>query len=320
MYYVYEWFIVETGEVIYVGKGCRNRYRAKKKNKFLNRLLETNNCDVRFVAYYNTEAEAFEAERQRIVELKEMGQAVCNKCVYSTGGVGYIWTDERRHEKSINNPMKRPEQRERMSKLNPMKNKEIAERVNAQKRVPVRIGCMEFASVKEAANCLGKSQTTIRTWVNKGVSPNGIKCEEIQKQSARMESDSPHISHQELNHTIIYDGKEFQTTKEVAAYAGVRTTSTIVRWCRKGFSSTGVPCRYKDDTTEYVYQKPNKAHGQKPITIDGVTYSSRVEAAERLNVPYDKIIHIARKQKHDNQKPSQENTDKSTLEGSTTNG
>ena len=34
MFYVYEWFIKETDEIIYVGKGCRNRYKVRKHNRF----------------------------------------------------------------------------------------------------------------------------------------------------------------------------------------------------------------------------------------------------------------------------------------------
>lgn len=30
MFYVYEWFIVETGEIFYVGKGTGKRYQVKK--------------------------------------------------------------------------------------------------------------------------------------------------------------------------------------------------------------------------------------------------------------------------------------------------
>lgn len=30
MFYVYEWYIVDTGEIIYVGKGKGNRYKVRK--------------------------------------------------------------------------------------------------------------------------------------------------------------------------------------------------------------------------------------------------------------------------------------------------
>ena len=29
MYYVYEWYNVDTGEILYVGKGTGNRYKVK---------------------------------------------------------------------------------------------------------------------------------------------------------------------------------------------------------------------------------------------------------------------------------------------------
>ena len=32
-FYVYEWFVVKTDEIFYVGKGCRNRYKAKNKRR-----------------------------------------------------------------------------------------------------------------------------------------------------------------------------------------------------------------------------------------------------------------------------------------------
>ena len=39
MFYVYEWFIVETNFVFYVGKGCRNRYKVRKHNKLFNYII-----------------------------------------------------------------------------------------------------------------------------------------------------------------------------------------------------------------------------------------------------------------------------------------
>lgn len=260
MFYVYEWFVVETGEVIYVGKGSRNRFKSKKKNKLLNRIIEKEKCDVRIVAYYESEIEAFEAERKRINYLKEQGQAICNKYVFSTGGVSYIWTEERRKEKSINNPMKNPEQRERMSKQNPMKNREVAERVNSQKRKPLYIGEEIYSCAKEASEKYNVSKSTIYSWVQNGKTSSGIKCGYIEKPK-NTEDIKP--EKETLSHTIIYDGKEFLCSKDAAKYAGVKCTSTITRWCKNGFSSTGVPCRFKDDTDTHVYIKPNKAHTNK---------------------------------------------------------
>lgn len=34
MYYVYEWFVIETDEIFYVGKGTGRRFKVRKHNKF----------------------------------------------------------------------------------------------------------------------------------------------------------------------------------------------------------------------------------------------------------------------------------------------
>lgn len=44
-YYVYEWYIVETGEVFYLGKGCRNRYKTFDKiysSLFISKAIDKN--------------------------------------------------------------------------------------------------------------------------------------------------------------------------------------------------------------------------------------------------------------------------------------
>lgn len=318
MFYVYEWFIVETGEVIYVGKGTRNRYKAKKKNKFLNRLLETNNCDVRIVAYYSTEAESFEAEVRRISSLKTIGQAVCNKYVFKTGGVGYIWTDERRKQMSEHNPMKRESQRERMSKHNPMKDPEVVERVTSQKRKPIFIGEKTFSCQREAAERFEVATSTVLFWLKRGTARNGLKCGYV---DITEENKQIAISKQELpDESIIYDGTEFESAIKVAEYVN-KDKRTVIRWCKKGFSTDGTPCRFKGDKTEYIYQKPNKAHGMIPVTINGIYYESERAACDALKCDYRKLYQLIKGQYGQaNQQPSCGKSDNSTTEGSTTNG
>lgn len=318
MFYIYEWYVVETGEVIYVGKGTRNRYKNKKKNALLNKLLEVKNCEVRIIEWYRTEKEAFEAERKRIVFLKDMGQAVCNKISYSTGGVASIWTEEKRRYMSEHNPMKREEQRERMSRCNPMRNPSVAERVGMTKRKPILIGDKVFSCAQDAALEFGVSDTTIRDWVKAGKRKStGEKCEYIKRE----EKNPPEIKTQILSHSIIYDGKEFDTAKDAAEYANVKDTSTIHRWCRKGYSPNGVSCRYKDDDAEHTYIPPNKAHTNKKVVVDGVIYNSIKDAAEKLGVSYYVFRHRIpyTEYKQDNQQPSHEKSNNSIVEGSETN-
>lgn len=67
-YYVYEWFIVDTGEVFYVGKGCNNRYRStNRRNKMFNDFYSTHKTDVRKVYINLTEEEAFKKEIELIM-------------------------------------------------------------------------------------------------------------------------------------------------------------------------------------------------------------------------------------------------------------
>ena len=71
-YYVYEWFIKDTGEVFYVGKGCRERWRTRKReNRFFMSMLEKHDCDVRKIKENLTEEEAFALEIEMIKYYRE---------------------------------------------------------------------------------------------------------------------------------------------------------------------------------------------------------------------------------------------------------
>ena len=45
MYYVYEWYVIDTNEIFYVGKGTRNRYKVRKHNKFFDDFIELSETD-----------------------------------------------------------------------------------------------------------------------------------------------------------------------------------------------------------------------------------------------------------------------------------
>lgn len=262
MFYVYEWFIEETGEIIYVGKGCKNRYKTINKNKLFRELHKRFNCKSRIVQYYEIEKEAFEAEEKRIRELKEIGQAVCNIYEYGAGGVNAIWTDDKRKEWSENNPMKTPEQRNRMSENNPMKNPEIAARTNLHKRKSVIINGVTYEGVVIASKLTG------------------------------------------------------------------HTSSSIIKWCNRGYDENGNPCRYANEPQkeyEFVARNPG---GSKKVWVDDKLFPSRKKAAEYLGIWPDTVGRYIKRNKtyqghvmrYDNQQPSHANTDKSSVEGSETNG
>lgn len=75
-YYVYEWFIIETGEVFYVGKGSKNRVTSMKdRNKYFKDIRNKYECDYRILKYFSDEEEAYDYELKRGLELKSIGQA-----------------------------------------------------------------------------------------------------------------------------------------------------------------------------------------------------------------------------------------------------
>lgn len=84
-YYVYEWFIIDTLEVFYVGKGKNMRRFLTKRNDYFNKIYNKYKCAVRIVECNLTEQEAYELEKERIAELKIIGQAKAN---FHSGGLG----------------------------------------------------------------------------------------------------------------------------------------------------------------------------------------------------------------------------------------
>ena len=275
MFYVYEVSIVATGEIIYVGKGTGNRYKAKKENDLLNRLIQENECNFRKTQYFNTEEEAFEAERLRINELKSIGQAKCNTITYSAGGVSSYWTEEKRKEKSINNPMKDVKQRERMSKFNPMKNEDTAKIVSEKNKLSFVIGNKEYKGLSTAAVEYGVTNACISYWLDRGYDNNGQKCYRLD-----LSEEIVPVTNFVNNHVIIYNGKEYTTKKELGEVIG-KSELTISRWLEKGYSPDGVPCKYKDDLTDYEYIKIDKhSFPSKPILVNGIRYESIVEASK----------------------------------------
>lgn len=83
-YYVYEWFIVETKEVFYVGKGCDNRVTSmKNRNDYFKNIRNKYVCDYRILKRFSNEQDAYDYEKERGLELKKIGQA---KACFVLGG------------------------------------------------------------------------------------------------------------------------------------------------------------------------------------------------------------------------------------------
>lgn len=86
-FYVYEYYKKDNDEVFYVGKGTKRRmYELHNRNKYFNAVYAKYDCDVRIYKDELINEEACEIERQRIAELKDIGQAYCN---FTEGGTGF---------------------------------------------------------------------------------------------------------------------------------------------------------------------------------------------------------------------------------------
>lgn len=71
MYYVYEYFIVDTLEVFYVGKGKGlRRFSKSARNRYFQNICKKHKVAVRIVDFFENEEDAFKAEMDRISELK----------------------------------------------------------------------------------------------------------------------------------------------------------------------------------------------------------------------------------------------------------
>lgn len=91
MFYVYEWFIVDTLEVFYVGKGTGiRRFELHNRSKYFMSVYKKYRCAVRIVHQYLTNEESCLLEIERIAEMKAKGQARCN---FTNGGTGFATGD-----------------------------------------------------------------------------------------------------------------------------------------------------------------------------------------------------------------------------------
>ena len=324
MYYVYEWFIKETGEVIYVGKGTRNRYKVRKHNRFFNDMVNRFECESCIVKEFEDEKEAFEYEYDRINELRSIGQCVCNIYDGGTGGTTSWWDESKRKWYSEHNTMKSEAQRKRMSEKNPMKDKKIREYVSSKKRRSVIINRKQYESVKSVMEEYGVSHETVKKWCEKGINPNGEVCKYADSKQVVFNGKRYNIGG---CRPLIYIGEVYESPIDLAKVLGAHN-STVCKWAKKGFDPNGNECRYIDDEERHTYKKyVNGESNKKPIWVNGILYSSKSEAEKQLGLskgylaPY---IAGTRKNKkyicvYDNQQPSQMKSDNSNLEGSETN-
>lgn len=138
-YYVYEWYIVETDEVFYVGKGKNNRAKQLKRNKFFMDMYNTHNCNFRIKIDNLTEEEAFEYEKKLIKYYREFypEYRLTNQTDGGEGVSGLKVSDEvkNKHSKFHKNLWKNEKYRNKMLKIRQSndsvyKSKEFREKIS----------------------------------------------------------------------------------------------------------------------------------------------------------------------------------------------
>lgn len=239
MYYVYEWYVKETGEIFYVGKGTKNRYKVKKHNRFFNDFIKRYDCESRIVKHFESEKEAFEYEFERVLELKLKGQCVCNIYNGGTGGTTDWWTDEKRKEYSQKNVMKSENQRNRMSKNNPMKKQDIVKKVASKNKRKICIGNKIYDGIVDVAEEYGIRDTAVMYWLKRGYARNQEPCYYYGEKVPNINLKS-HVTNVKA---VILDGKRYKTVKE-AAKSIETDPSVLVRALKANRPCKGHECRY----------------------------------------------------------------------------
>lgn len=250
MYYVYEWFIKDTDEVFYVGKGCRNRYKVRKHNKLFNEFIKRYDCDSRIIKTFEIEQDAFAYEYQRIAELKSVGQCVCNIHEGGTGGTTAWWTDDMKIKYSEDNVMKSEIQRKRMSENNPMKDANTAKRVGEKHRRHITVGDTEFETIGLVANHYNVTCHEVYKWLKSGENTFGEKC--FHTNGAYEKIKRPNRTKPTCKKPVFVDGKYFETKLLASKYLGI-SISTFNIWIKQTQPHKGHRC-------EYANQQPSQSN------------------------------------------------------------
>ena len=243
MFYVYEWFNTTTGEIFYVGKGCRKRKgQISQRNKRFKEYFNSNPCGNRIVKEFGNEEDAFAYENKRIEELKAIGQAQCNLDHGGKGGCHFVWTEEMKQYSSEYNVMKRPEQRERMSVKNPMKDKRISSRVFEAIKRPLWIGETQYNGIVDAARDYGVTSTAVLYWLKRGYARGNEICYYDGEQKPELKI----LEHGCTKRKgVIVDGIEYESIRKAAEAIG-GSCSALSKALRKHETFKGHTCEYGD--------------------------------------------------------------------------
>lgn len=255
-FYVYKWFVKNTNEVFYIGKGCRNRHNnISKRNQIFKDYYEKYDCQNEIIEYFDVEQDALDKEKELIAYYRNLGQAQANIDDGGRGGLSFIWTDKMKEYKSKYNPMKDEKQKERMSENNPMKNPQIAQRVAEKTRRPVIINGILFPGVAVAARQFNTVSYVVENWCKRGYNTDGQPCRYADEEQ------------KEYSNTIKVLGARAQSAKGVIVdeiyYPSVKKgAEAIGAWPETLIRAIKANRLCKGHTCSYANQQPSQENNQ----------------------------------------------------------
>lgn len=169
-FYVYEHLKADTGEVFYVGKGCRKRARDKdNRSKYWWNIINKHGFEVRYVVKNVEEEFAFFVEQERIDQLRRLGIKLCNLTNGGEGSSGLVMPQSAKDALSRAHKGKTipPEQRKKASEsLKKVKRTQewIKKIVDSRSRAVICVDTgVEYKSALEAHQQTGTNVKSIRS-------------------------------------------------------------------------------------------------------------------------------------------------------------
>ena len=339
MFYVYEYYIISTNEVFYVGKGRGNRYKnIWDRTDSFKKIIEEhkNDYNVRIVKYFENEDDAFSFENKLITFYKdEKNISLCNKDYGGLGGVSGVWTAEKRKYQSIHNPMKANEQRERMRLNNPSFKKETWINKAIRNNTIIYFYDKEYYTVKDFSNTWGISTNTfhehwkenlkkIQEWIPVPQNSNGpfTKEEKLLISKKLLQDSWAKKTKYEKGKPISLFNVEYSSIQQVSDILKVGR-DTILRWKDREEEIMELFPEFKGIKREITKEEKDKISFssnkvknsrdsfKRHLIIDNVEYSCANEASEKLNIKANTIRSRCKSSNFpnyyflDNQQPSQ---------------
>lgn len=127
------------------------------------------------------------------------------------------------------------------------------------------------------------------------------------------------------NKKIILGNKMYNSIKELANEYNIYDTA-IQYWIKRGYGRNNEPCYYYGEKPKDFAIKTHET-SNKPVYIDGIYFKNIKSGANYIGVWSESLIRAIKNNKlckghkceYVNQQPSHTNSDKSSMEGSTTN-